>query len=420
MSANTTSAERSADLVRVLVAIVVFGLFLAAAESYRHGYYLGQGFPANTFLFSPGDHFADLRNALGGIENGHPNIMPVGVTVYLPFLGVVGLPYTLLSLDVAVGLLIAPLLAVLAVFIYRQLDFLRPIERWWATAALSTLSYPLLFLVDRANTEAWVIIAIAAFLLAFLNGHRKLAAVALGFAIALKGVPAVFLLMFLVRRQWREVAIALGTTVILTLLGILVFGVETIDEFRKAANYYQETYAIGDAGLAFGSSGFGAIKWLGYGVLGWDADTVRSAASVWAVLALAFGVGLAAFLWRCRYKLASWQEVTLLMSATVLLPHVSADYRLVALLLPAAMFVRQAADDDWTRWFYAVVFGLLLISKSYGPALGTASFQVLTNPALLLLLCATIMLRSRTSTAAPAAGASGQEETGRPLFSGHG
>lgn len=390
-------SERSADLARVLIAIVVFGLFLSVAESYRQGFYLGHGWPANTFLFSPGDHFNDLANQLVGVAKGDPNYRntgPVG-TPYPPFSGIVGLPFTLFSLNVAVALLVIPLLATLMVFIYRVFDFLRPIERCWAAAALATLTYPFLFLVDRANTEAWVVIALAVFLLAFLGNRRTLAAVVLGIAIALKGVPAIFLLMFLVRRQWREAAIAVGTTIILTFLALVVFGFDTIGAFRTAINGYQHFYAIGDLGLAFGSSGFGAVKWLGYKTLAWDAGTVSAVANVWFAIALVFGAALAAFLWRCRYRIPLWQEVTLLLSATILLPHVSADYRLVALLLPAALFVREAADDR-ARWFYAVAFGLLFINKGYGPAFGTASFQVVLNPVILGALCATIVVRART------------------------
>ena len=107
-----------------------------------------------------------------------------------------------------------------------------------------------------------------------------------------------------------------------------------------------------------------------------------------------------------------WEQVTLLTVALVVLPSSSGDYRLLHFLVPLALFLRLGAGSR-LRWWYAVLFALLLVPKAFvllrpdGTNLG-----VVLNPLVMLLLAAMVVgtgvarlarKRSGRRAAAPAA-----------------
>ena len=59
-----------------------------------------------------------------------------------------------------------------------------------------------------------------------------------------------------------------------------------------------------------------------------------------------------------------WKKIMLLVSAALLLPHVSADYKLIYIFIPMYIFINLEKKSRFDL-FYAVMFGLLLIPKDY-------------------------------------------------------
>lgn len=79
--------------------------------------------------------------------------------------------------------------------------------------------------------------------------------------------------------------------------------------------------------------------------LGGSAETVRDVLQYYLMLSAVLLGGVALALW--RLPLVLWEEVTLLTVALNVLPTVSADYKLLHLVLPAALFLRYGAADPW-------------------------------------------------------------------------
>ena len=86
-----------------------------------------------------------------------------------------------------------------------------------------------------------------------------------------------------------------------------------------------------------------------------------------------------------------WRRLCLLTIAMLLLPNVSADYRLVFLLLPLGLFVREGKPSRYDL-LLCWLFGCLLIPKNYLILDQDRNIGMLLNPLLLLLLTITLIL----------------------------
>jgi hypothetical protein len=355
--------DRAALMVRTLSYLVVFGVIAGFLWSYRQGYYRGLPFPHNSFLFIPSDHFRDLLNFSEPLKANDPYSW-VGA-VYPPFAYIVMEPFSWVTSGQATVLWTVIVVGGLGSFVAWELDFVPPIDRAAAVVALTVCSYPFLFSFDRGNIEAFITLLLAAFVWALQTGRRDLAAVAVGTAAAIKGYPLIFAALFLVWRQWRPLIITAATAMGLTFVGSVYYGFNlphTISLLRRNLHTYNEVAGVADSGLAWGCSLFGPVKLVAVDVLGGDTETVRALLPAYLAFTAVLGLGLVIALW--RLPLRFWEQITLLVLALNLLPTVSADYKLLHLVVPTVLFLRYGTDDR-RRWWYLVGFAALMVPKAY-------------------------------------------------------
>ena len=92
----------------------------------------------------------------------------------------------------------------------------------------SFLTYPFLFVVDRANIEAFVFI----FLYLFISFYRKqrtiISIIFLSFAISMKLFPAVFLVLLLSDKKYKEAIYTVLLVMIISICGYLSYNGELI------------------------------------------------------------------------------------------------------------------------------------------------------------------------------------------------
>jgi len=81
----------------------------------------------------------------------------------------------------------------------------------------------------------------------------------------------------------------------------------------------------------------------------------------------------------------------LLVGSMILLPYVSADYKLIHLFLPIALFVASPSRSRLDG-MYAVIFGLLVIPKTYFTTPEGINWNSLINILLMTVLCGLIIL----------------------------
>lgn len=199
--------------------------------------------------------------------------------------------FTLVPLAVASALITLATIAVLAYVV--QLVLTRTCERpqrelWWLTAAVVAVALwfgPVRETIGFGQVNVFLM---ALVLVDVIRGRgRWWGGTLTGLAMAIKLTPAVFLLYFVLRRDWRGLATAVVSALAFTGIGHLL----TPDD---SARYW--TFAIRDpariGGLAFTSnqSVNGFVHRLGF------EDTAASVA--WFVVSAAIGLGIAWVAWR--------------------------------------------------------------------------------------------------------------------------
>ena len=85
------------------------------------------------------------------------------------------------------------------------------------------LTSPFISLMDRGNIQILLTALVCAAVVLFINEKKSWGALALGLAIALKGYPVVFIVIWLRERRWKDCIIALSTSTFVTVLPLLFY-----------------------------------------------------------------------------------------------------------------------------------------------------------------------------------------------------
>jgi hypothetical protein len=280
----------------------------------------------------------------------------------------------------------------------------------------SFLTYPFLFELDRANPEMFVFIFMAVFFCCYGTSRHVWGLVALSAAIAMKAFPGVYLILLLCDRRIKDFflvgVLAVGLNVVSA--AILPGGYTyNIDRWLfQMTDFYQMRMVIGDEGLIFGNSLWGVGKVAFHSLLpvAWDTPDTLARLQLPYLLLSFMAFALLVF-YVIRYEKVLWKRVTLLAFALIVLPYVSADYRLLHVFFPLCLFI-NSKDRGRYATFYGVMFALLLIPKDYihihmshikeaTVQSKEVTSQLILNPLIMVSMCLVIVwerLRPRTST----------------------
>ena len=322
------------------------------------GLALHQGYPFNTFLLVPSYRFSDFTVydqrfavwgqgdqffSLPGFKFDYPAPMLLGQLAYYK------LSSTPLYTYLATVVLFAVTGGILAAMAIPKDSRARVLA---AAAAVCTalFSFPLFFLLDRANTEGLVWIVSSVGLVLFAMRRYSWSAMFLALSASMKIFPGVLLLLLLARKRYRDFGLALAGVAVFSLAALWLAGPTTA---RAAAGIadgldYLRQMQIFDykpMEISFDHSLFGLIKQVCFRALH---DVARVNALLPRIY-VAYGV-LAAALFGAAYLLAIRRlpvlnQLLALSAFSVLLPYVSYDYTLVNLFVPFAILIFVLATD---------------------------------------------------------------------------
>ena len=399
-SSRTEQANHGQNRKATIVAtIIVVGFVMAAFYHYFMGTYLGLGYPFNTFLFAPGDRFNDFYN-------NYRQITLTGKGVFLPEHGLSNYLFFLPSLfsfhsqALAYVFYAGTFLVYLLFYNYRNFRKIRPADGRDVgtirdTFIFTFMTYPVLFVIDRGNQEMYIFIMLSLSMFFYYREKHLLSALLLGLAVHIKMYFAVFLLLYLADKKYREIRIVVYLFIILPFLASVTDGwlfpaVQFSDStfaFLKTAassgNWYNTLYVLHDDGAAYCSSLYGAFKAILYflfpHIQGGSLPVYRLFRTYFP-LSLFFA-GIVALYILLLEKVA-WRRVTLATLSLILFPFVTADYRLIMLFIPLWMFI-NAKERSPHDALYAALFGLLLIPKDFFIIRRSISVSVIINPLLI-------------------------------------
>ncbi len=354
--------------IAIVSAIIIAGVSVSVGYHYVQGYYLERAYPYNTFLFLPSASGTDFKDVV--VEGASLDPYRQYGSAQYPLLVIVGYGFSL----IASRRYTIYLLLVGGLFFGFGAAHLR-VGSWWKSAThvfvIAGLSYPFLFAVDRGNFELLVAVCLLAFLYFFAKRRYLLSAVLLSFAIALKLTPVIFLVLFLPERKYREISVSLAGAAAITLASLLCFkgGLAANASFLlhganvAGSNWHFEQFTSLSSNIVQrGVSILTLVKIIAHET-GWllGLDDFRFLGYYLVSAALAGGLLM---LFVIFVEKALWRRTAIVTFALLLLPHISADYKLLHVFLPLYLFL-NAEDHSKLDPVYLGLFGLLLIPKDY-------------------------------------------------------
>lgn len=398
-SRNGLSRE---EKIRCLGVIVLVGFLSAVLLHNLPGLLRRLPYPHSTFLFLPGDRFNDFYNMYNLCVHRNPYFETYFIkSNYYPFANVVFYLLTFLPKRVAFALFSGTFIWALYAINTVNLRLERPKDARLPLLALTFLTYPFLFTVDRGNIEGMLFLLLYWFLQK-KDDHPVMSAALLGSAIAMKVYPAVFLVLLWSEKKYRQSVLTILVTLLITVGSLLVLR----GGFHENLGFILSGFALNNKVflpdnnlLLAGVSLFSVLKYLLH-----SAGTALPQGLEGLGLLRAYSVTvLAVFgfmsLYIVRIERVLWKKVALLVFAMLLFPHVSFDYKLISLFLPIYLFIKEAQPSR-SDLLYAAAFGLLLIPKNYvflsfftfTGVTNDVGIDTLLNPMIMIGMLAWIMV----------------------------
>lgn len=398
-AAAAAPLDRSSRIA-LISAVVVAGFACAVAYHYYLGVCVGLPYPANTYLFRPHGQFRDFFDLYWLAATPEAYQDRLFLYNYFPFAHLLVDAFIWLEPWSALLAYLLPLCA--AIFGICWIE-LRESCRWQTlrnALILALLSYPIQFAVDRANNEGLIFLFLYLYVWAVRKERFGYAAVPLALALAMKPFPAVFLVLLVISRRFKEAAYGCVAAVGLNLVATNVLHWQLSYNFSyltEAAEFYSKFMVVRGRGIPFGHSLWGTV-WLFITKFG-DNFFPRANAEdlVDAAMKPYFLTVIGTFLaicWFLRYERVLWKQVALLTFSMNLFPYISSDYKLLHTLIPLFCFV-NAKEREPLDWAYGVLFALLLIPKNYLtfdlPRLFDANLGILLNPLIMVVFTMAII-----------------------------
>ena len=215
------------EKIQIVSSIVIIGFVIAIFYHYFMSAYLGhKQFFYRSFLYDSAISFGDFWDCVDCLRTLSPygrigveRICPSYISVYYPFGLLIYYPFTFFSnkyLSLIVFFVI--FFAGWYLFIIKNFSQNNKIDNIRDIFIISCASYPFIVTVDRANLEAYVFLLVAVFCF-FCNSNKKiqvlLASIFLSLAISMKPFPALFLLLLVKQKKWKNILfITISTTII--------------------------------------------------------------------------------------------------------------------------------------------------------------------------------------------------------------
>lgn len=256
-------------------------------------------------------------------------------------------------------------------------------ERLIAALAFTFGAYPFFYVFDRGNLDGLMALAVWAALYLYAKkpqGSQWLPAFLIGAAGALKIYPLFFALLFLQRRNFKAFALAGASCLIVTLLSMAALHGSFADQvygFLNEIKVSNVCFASPDSCLNL--SFVYPLKKAVQALTGLSSAAVFKIAYLISVLSLLGLVAAVIFFLKPPYPVA----VALLSVAAIWIPVMSFDYKLLLLIPPVLMLLKDARPSFL---LLALLLGASLVSKRAIGGWGTSINQVFLFAAFALCL----------------------------------
>lgn len=364
--------------IMVFSSIILIGFIAAVFFHYIMGEYFHMPYPYNNFLFDSSTAFCDFKSLLPYAKDFAPYQTPSLWVVYFPLTYILLFPFSLIK-NIAVSYLIFAS-GFLAFLTYMNTKYftsenLSKLQNFQNIVIVSVLTYPVLYALDRGNFDMFLFILFAGFIYAFKSEKYMLSAFLLALQNAIKPFPILFLLLFLIKKRYKEFFLSLVMTALFVIGGFAFLKGNFFDQivvFIKSLMLFKTTYVLqnnNNFGMFYNSSLFMTLKLLLCKLSSPFMISTLLLEKIYRIICLII-TALTIF-FTCKEKVF-WKQVSLLTLYMLLTPYLVVDYKLILLFVPVWLFI-NAKESSGFDMVYTVLFGLLFIPKNI----------IITNPAVL-------------------------------------
>jgi hypothetical protein len=391
--------------IDIIVTIILIGFCIAA---YFHliiaGSYLGSGYNGtffylpNTFLYLPSDKFMDFFNPMELVQDFDPYINNDNLTTntisspsYPPFTYIIFYFFSLFTnKNIALGIFLE-IFVISTFYIVVFFAWDKSLSKVWNIRnifALSFLTYPFLFLIDRGNIEGIIFVFEAIFLILYLRKKFNLSLIFLAMATAMKLYPGLLALLFLKDKRYKEFLSCSFLTLAISVISLLLFKggiVEKLHSQIDALRQYGEIHVLQPHPDINGLSIIFSLKIL-IKLFQLKIDT-GSSYFIYNVTGFCIAIYGGIFYYILRFENVVWKQLTILISAGIILFNCSYDYKMISLLLPLLTYIEDRSKSRYDM-IYSICFGLLLIPKKIfiHAIFAGLSISNITNQALMIII----------------------------------
>jgi hypothetical protein len=423
-SGKTENLIQKDDRLEIISLIILVGFVISIFYHYVNGSYLGLSYPYDTFLFDPLDKFNDFFNMINICKNLNPYFEPYWFkSNYFPFANLIFYFFSFFKSSISLNLYSAIFVSALVFFnvimltgkkinyfrysIFNGVIFLYVVafpamnhsfRVFWLIVTLtflffylkrfnlkaidvdflknifviSFLTYPFLFTVDRGNIEMFLFIFLGLFIYLHQRQQFLVGGLFLGLAIALKLYPAVFIVLLISEKKFKTCLWSLTVALVVTLAGLLLFKGGFWANFNFMISGFDTSPWAGffelNGKFQRGTSLYSLLKMVLVLLItqanlvqlgSVDMDLFLKGYTILTFVLFAFISFFILF-----FETELWKKLALLVFSMLLLPHFSADYRLIHLFFPIAFFIKSK-EESTSQIFYAISFALLMIPKNY-------------------------------------------------------
>ena len=381
-----------------VLALIVGGAFLANVLFYFYRVkFGGVVYPFNSFL--PNGLFGDFFGSYNAWMAGGFATASYGMA-YFPSTFLFLQPFLLIPNPLVSAICFSILVVGFTLgYAYRSIRSANTVGSWCNAILISLTSYPLLFEVATGNVEG-LLFAFLVFFVYFYRAEKfAIAACFLAAAASMKLFPAVFVVLFVADRRWRELAYFAGFTAFFTLAPLLLFYggqygpggfAGYFERLHQSELAYSNLMIMTIAGMHYGHSLLNGLQ----AALGPFFPSGAYGAKLYAFFTVV--VFALVSLYVVYVERVFWKRIALLTVAMCILPYTSTDYKLLEIFIPLFLFINRtdASRSDPLDRTYLVLFALLLIPKTplYLWHDGSASLNTVLNPLIMIVIVGLIVV----------------------------
>ncbi|MEK6794999.1 MAG: glycosyltransferase family 87 protein [Spirochaetota bacterium] len=297
-------------------------------------------------------------------SEGHLSYPPLHPILYIP----ITLPFSF-ALSREIWHVLSVLCTLTGIFFAVQFVRRKIMAAVFLTALNASASF-FYFHIERGQTDTMTLLFVSIFLYSyFIRKNRVLAAVFFVLAAGFKLTPAIFVLIFLVRRDWRTMLYA-------ALIGIVVVIVTGPQNWIAWASMMLSV----NTGTYMGQEVDHALLYL---VLGFQNGNFDAALLITRLLSIALVAGYTVSMWftkeRDKHVVIELAVLTVIMN---LLANWSFNYKLVLLvfffLLPF-YFMELPKGTPYRRWLVLYFAALLVMAPIYNETVARIPYSLIAH-----------------------------------------